>query len=125
MGLGLGWSGLYFTFFIGWWRGLTPGKRLLGIRVVRLDGRPISYWLAFERFGGYAASLFTGLEGFARMIWDRNRQALEDKLAETVVILDTADSRRRVAELHARGTAGGSGARRPLVSRLGLKNDGG
>lgn len=101
VGLGLGWAGLYFTFFLGWWKGRTPGKRILGIRVVRLDGRPLGYWVAFERYGGYAASLFTGLEGFGRLIWDPNRQALEDKLAGTVVLLDTAEAREKVGRLHA------------------------
>ena len=112
IGLGLGWSGLYFTFFLGFWRGRTPGKSLLRIRVVRLDGRPLGYWVSFERFGGYAASLFTGLEGFARILWDRNRQALEDKLAETVVIRDTRDAKRRVADLHNKAADGKSSARR-------------
>jgi len=116
LGLGLGWSGLYFTFFLGFWRGRTPGKWLLRIRVVRLDGRPLGYWVSFERFGGYAASLFTGLEGFARILWDRNRQALEDKLAETVVIVDTADAKRRVADLHKRA-GGRPSARRPRSER--------
>lgn len=105
VGLGLGWAGLYFTFFHGRWEGRTPGKRLLGIRVVRLDGRQLGYWVSFERYGGYAASLFTGLEGFARLIWDPNRQALEDRLAGTVVLRDTPEARRRVDELHER-TAG-------------------
>ncbi len=113
LGLGLGWSGLYFTFFLGFWRGRTPGKRLLGVRVVRLDGRPLGYWVSFERFGGYAASLFTGLEGFARILWDRNRQTLEDKLAETVVIRDTKEARRRVADLHRRAAGDKPSARRP------------
>lgn len=112
LGLGLGWSGLYFTFFLGFWRGRTPGKRLLGIRVVRLDGRPLGYWVSFERFGGYAASLFTGLEGFARILWDRNRQALEDKLAETVVIRDTRDARKRVSGLHQKAADERASARR-------------
>jgi len=112
LGLGLGWSGLYFTFFLGFWRGRTPGKRLLGIRVVRLDGRPLGFWVSFERFGGYAASLFTGLEGFARILWDRNRQALEDKLAETVVIVDSSEAKRRVSVLHSRA-GGRPSARRP------------
>jgi hypothetical protein len=116
LGLGLGWSGLYFTFCLGFWRGRTPGKRLLGIRVVRLDGRPLGYWVSFERFGGYAASLFTGLEGFARILWDRNRQALEDKLAETVVIVDTAEARRRISALHDRA-GGRPPARRPRSER--------
>lgn len=107
VGLGLGWAGLYFTFFLGRWEGRTPGKRLLGIRVVRLDGRPLGYWVSFERYGGYAASLFTGLEGFARLIWDPNRQALEDRLAGTVVLRDTPEARRRVDELHERTASTG------------------
>lgn len=86
MGIGFGWTGLYFTAFLALWRGQTPGKRMLGVRVVRLDGRPIGWWAAFERFGGYAASIFTGLLGFFQVLWDRNRQALHDKIVETVVV---------------------------------------
>jgi hypothetical protein len=97
LGLGIGWSGLYFTFLTAFMRGRTPGKRLLGVRVVRLDGGTLTYWVAFERFGGYAASLFTGMEGFLRILWDRNRQCLQDKLAETVVIRETKDARAQLA----------------------------
>jgi hypothetical protein len=86
VGIGFGWSGLYFTLFIALFKGRTPGKRLLGIRVVRLDGKPIGWWAAFNRFGGYAASIFTGLLGFFEMFWDPNRQALHDRIASTVVI---------------------------------------
>ncbi len=64
---------------------------------MKLDGNAISYWVAFERFGGYAASLFTGMEGFLRILWDRNRQGLEDKLAETVVIRETKEARAQLA----------------------------
>ncbi|MDP2470747.1 MAG: RDD family protein [Candidatus Palauibacterales bacterium] len=97
LGLGVGWSGLYFTFLTGFFRGQTPGKRALGIRVLRLDGEALNYWVAFERFGGYAASLFTGMEGFLRIMWDRNRQCLQDKLAETVVIRETKTARAQLA----------------------------
>ncbi len=97
LGLGIGWSGLYFTFLTAFFKGRTPGKRVLGIRVVKLDASAISYWIAFERFGGYAASLFTGMEGFLRILWDRNRQGLEDKLAETVVIRETKEARAQLA----------------------------
>jgi uncharacterized RDD family membrane protein YckC len=86
LGIGFGWSALYFTLFLTIGRGQTPGKRLTRIRVIRLDGKPISWWQAFERFGGYFASLSTGLLGFAQILWDRNRQALHDKIVETVVI---------------------------------------
>ncbi|HEX2093422.1 MAG TPA: RDD family protein [Longimicrobiaceae bacterium] len=86
LGLGFGWTGLYFTAFLTLWRGQTPGKRMTRIRVVRLNGAPITWWAAFERFGGYAASIFTGLLGFFQIFWDRNRQALHDKISETVVV---------------------------------------
>jgi hypothetical protein len=86
LGLGFGWSGLYFTAFLALWRGQTPGKRLVGVRVIRLDGKPMTWWAAFERFGGYAASLATGLLGFFQILWDANRQGIHDKIAYTVVI---------------------------------------
>ena len=86
LGLGLGWLGLYFTAFTVLGGGQTPGKRVFRLRVIRLDGRPIGWWTALQRFGGYSASVFTGMLGFAEMFWDDNRQALQDKLVATVVI---------------------------------------
>jgi hypothetical protein len=90
LGIGIGWAALYFTVFSAWWNGQTPGKKLLGIRVVQLDGTPITLWEAFERYGGYAAGLATGLLGYAQVWWDPNRQAIQDKIAETVVIRASA-----------------------------------
>jgi hypothetical protein len=89
VGIEFGWSALYFTFFPVVWRGRTPGKRLLRMRIVRLDGRPLGWWPALNRFGGYAASIFTGLLGFFEMFWDDNRQAMQDRIAATVVVLET------------------------------------
>jgi hypothetical protein len=86
LGFGFGWGAVYFATFTTLMRGQTPGKKLLGIRVIRLDGEALTGWMSFERFGGYAASAATGLLGFAQILWDRNRQALHDKVAETVVI---------------------------------------
>lgn len=86
LGLTFGWLGVYFTVFTAWWNGYTPGKRLLGIRVCRLDGRRIGLWISFERFGGYAAGLATGLLGFAQILWDANRQGIHDKIVGTVVV---------------------------------------
>jgi hypothetical protein len=88
LGIGFGWTGLYFTAFTAMLKGQTPGKRLFGIRALRLDGGPMTLWASFERFGGYAAGLFTGLMGYAQVFWDRNRQAIQDKISETVVIRD-------------------------------------
>lgn len=86
LGLGFGWAGLYFTAFVALMKGQTPGKRLLGMRVIRLDGKPMGWWASFERFGGYGASIVTGLMGFLQILWDRNRQGMHDKISETVVV---------------------------------------
>lgn len=91
LGLTFGWGGLYMTLFLAGWGGRTPGKRIAGIRVVQLDGAPLSWWMAFERAGGYAAGFATGLLGFAQVFWNPNRQAIHDRIAGTVVIIDGAE----------------------------------
>jgi len=88
LGFGFGWASLYFTVMLSWWKGQTIGKRAVRIRVLRLDGQPINWWAAFERAGGYAAGLATGLLGFAQILWDRNRQAIHDRIVGTVVAID-------------------------------------
>ena len=85
-GLVIGWIGVYLTLTLAVWNGYTPGKRLFGIRVVRLDGKRVGLLTAFDRFGGYAAGLVTGLIGFAQILWDPNRQGVEDKVAGTAVV---------------------------------------
>ncbi len=86
LGLTFGWAGVYFTLTLAWLGGRTPGKWIVGTRVVRLDGRPLTTLDAFTRYGGYAAALATGMIGFARLLWEPNRQAIEDKIAWTVVL---------------------------------------
>ena len=39
----------YFAFFEWIWSGQTPGKRWLKLRVIREDGRPITFWEAAIR----------------------------------------------------------------------------
>jgi len=86
VGLGLGWTIAYFSLLPVWWNGQTLGKRLLGLRVVELTGKPLTPMLAFKRYGGYAAGMATGMFGFAQIFWDGNRQAIQDKTAHTVVV---------------------------------------
>lgn len=86
LGLGFGWAALYFSVFTAWFGGQTLGKMLLRIKVVKLDGIDLTLWESFERYGGYSAGLATGLLGFIQVIWDANRQAIHDKIAETMVI---------------------------------------
>ncbi len=86
LGVTFGWSGLYFTLLAGTWNGRTLGKRLLGTRAVKINGTPLTYFDAFIRNGGYVAGVAMGLIGFLKLLWEPNRQAVEDRIAGTVVI---------------------------------------
>jgi uncharacterized RDD family membrane protein YckC len=77
---------LYFTLLTRGRRGATLGKRLLGIRVVRLDGGRLSLRESFERFSGYfhiPSSL-----GLALLdLWhDPNRRLPHDRVVHTAVV---------------------------------------
>jgi hypothetical protein len=86
VGVGFGWAAFYFTLLPFAWQGRTVGKRLLGLRIVELTGRPLTVLTCFGRYGGYAAAMATGGVGFAQILWDANRQAIQDKIAHTVVV---------------------------------------
>lgn len=86
LGIGFGWAAVYFTASTTWFNGRTLGKKLLGIQVIKLDNTRINLWESFERYGGYGAGLATGLLGFLQILWDPNRQAIQDKISETLVI---------------------------------------
>lgn len=88
LGFSFGWGAVYFTLLTVLWDGQTIGKRWLGIRVIALSGKPLSYWDAFDRYGGYAAGFATGLLGFLQVFWDDNRQAIHDRISFTAVIRD-------------------------------------
>ena len=75
----------YFTYFHGT-TGQTPGKRLMGLRVVRDSGEPIGLGLAFLRWAGYFISFMPMCMGFLWAGVDRRKQAWHDKIAGTVVI---------------------------------------
>lgn len=86
VGVGFGWGLVYFSLLPAWWRGQTVGKRLLKLRVVELTGEPMTVLRGLRRYGGYAASMATGGIGFLQVLWDPNRQALQDRAAHTVVL---------------------------------------
>ncbi len=81
-----GMAALYFTLLTAGGRKGTLGKRMLGIRVVSLHGRPIGYWESFERFGGYLASVGTVGTGLLDFWRDPNRRLAHDRISNTVVV---------------------------------------
>jgi len=76
---------IYFSFFT-WYGGQTPGKISLGIRVVTLDGRPVSPLRAFARTICYNLDIFTLGIGFLIAAIPPAKRALHDLIAGTVVV---------------------------------------
>ncbi len=75
----------YFTFFYTF-GGATPGKYLLGLRVVRSDGRPLSGAQAALRTVAYVASALPVYLGFLNVLLDDRRRAFHDMLTRTAVV---------------------------------------
>ena len=86
----------YFILFEWLWNGQTPGKRLLKLRVIREDGRPLTLWEAVARnllrvcdaVPGFVIPVYSvGL--IAIFLSDRD-QRVGDIFAGTVVIRERA-----------------------------------
>ena len=115
-GLIFGWGTVYLTLFLALWQGRTPGKKAMGLRVVRLNGEPLGLYMSLERAGGYMAGLATGLLGFAQVWWDPNRQAIHDKITETVVIRERMPNRLHPGRIYGEGVAERAGQRQDSSS---------
>jgi uncharacterized RDD family membrane protein YckC len=69
------------------WRGQTPGKMLLGIKIVRIDGSPLTFGRAILRlFMGYPISGMVFGLGFLWIGLDSRKQGWHDKIAGTYVV---------------------------------------
>ena len=81
-------SAVYHIYFMTRTNGQTPGKRMLGIRVVKKDGAPITFIDALLRnVIGYTLSGIFAL-GYIWALFDSEKQTWHDKIAGTVVIID-------------------------------------
>ena len=81
----------YFTWFHGI-GGRTPGKMLLGLRVIQASGEPMTPGIAFLRWVGYLISGPVFCLGFLWIAFDGRKQGWHDKIAATLVIRDRGDS---------------------------------
>src|SRR5215204_866682 len=79
----------YFAFFEWIWSGQTPGKRWMKLRVIREDGRPITFWEAsvrnllrtFDMFPPWFYSV-----GLIAVFSSTRDQRIGDMVAGTVVV---------------------------------------
>ncbi|MBP6003860.1 MAG: RDD family protein [Pyrinomonadaceae bacterium] len=94
----------YFILFEWLWNGQTPGKRLLKLRVIREDGRPITLWEAVTRnllrigdaVPGFVIPVYS--VGLIAIFLSNRDQRLGDIFAGTVVIRERADEAPTFAE---------------------------
>lgn len=97
---GLGFAGWTFLYgLVGLViAGRTPAMTLLGLRVVNRDGSPLQARRALVRVITQPITFLTLGIGFVGLLVGRERRALHDALAGTVVVYDWGD---RPAELSA------------------------
>jgi uncharacterized RDD family membrane protein YckC len=68
--------------------GQTAGMRILGIYIVRENGKPFTIkHAALRHLLGYPLSMAIGFLGFLWMLWDPRQQGWHDKLARTIVVM--------------------------------------
>jgi uncharacterized RDD family membrane protein YckC len=113
----------YFLFFEWLWHGQTPGKRLLGIRVISLEGTSASFLAVAVRNvlrvvdGLPAPFLLYGL-GFAVAAFNRENRRLGDMAAGTLVV-HVERKAKPVLALHDRAGAGPREREAQVRQRLG------
>lgn len=94
----------YFIVFEWLWNGQTPGKRLLKLRVIREDGRPITFWEAlarnllriFDAVPGLVLPVYS--VGLITIFASARDQRIGDVFAGTVVVRERLDEAPTFAE---------------------------
>ncbi len=115
----------YFIFFEWIMNGQTPGKRLLKLRVIREDGRPITLWESmarnllrvFDALPGGVIPIYS--IGLITVFLNNRDQRIGDIFAGTVVIRERTDEAPTFDETFAE--ASGDSALRRLQKQVGFR----
>lgn len=108
----------YFVLFEWLMDGQTPGKRLMKLRVIREDGRPVTLWEAitrnllriFDAAPGFLVPVYS--VGLLVIFLNRRDQRVGDLFAGTVVIRERRDEAPTFRETFLDPAAADSGLRR-------------
>jgi uncharacterized RDD family membrane protein YckC len=77
--------GAYHLVMWGW-KATTLGGAVLGLRLIRLDGRPVDWATAAVRVLGSVVSLLPLGLGFFWVAWDDQMQSWHDRIAGTTIV---------------------------------------
>jgi uncharacterized RDD family membrane protein YckC len=75
----------YEVYFVST-RGGTPGKLVLGLKIIRADGSPVPAGLAAGRYLAQILSAIILMIGYIMAAFDGQKRALHDRICETRVI---------------------------------------
>jgi len=94
----------YFALFEAFWRGQTPGKHIMKLRVIKDSGRQITFFEAMSRnllrIIDYLPAFY--LAGVITMLCTKRHQRLGDLAAGTIVVHERSDEQPLLVE---RGTS--------------------
>jgi uncharacterized RDD family membrane protein YckC len=76
----------YYVYLVSSKMQATPGKAILGLKIINKHGEKLSFWHAFGRNLAYIPSaLLLGI-GYLMIAWTKKKQGLHDKIANTYVV---------------------------------------
>src|SRR5262249_58314605 len=83
----VGWLIILGAYLVFFWHvtGQTPGMRLMSLRVVDRQGGRLRFWRSLVRLIGLGLAIVPLCAGFLPVLFDRQRRALQDFIAGTVV----------------------------------------
>ena len=93
---------VHFVYFAGFWtwRGQTPGKMAVGVRIVDADGNSVGIGRSILRYIGYIVSFMMFFcFGFLMIAWDGKKQGLHDKIAGTYVVSGDRSTRQGIGRV--------------------------
>ncbi len=76
----------YWIYTVGSSAQATPGKRMLGLRVIRGDGRDVTYLTAWARMLAQYASMLSFMLGYIWAAFDREKRSFHDRICDTRII---------------------------------------
>ena len=110
----------YFAAFEIFWKGLTPGKRIAGIRVIKDTGRPADVMSVILRNLLRAIDFMPAFyaAGIVSMVLNRHSRRLGDLVAGTVVVHDKPPARMEAEWLTVAPDTSAPTLANPQVARL-------
>lgn len=77
---------IVYTIGFWIWKSATPGKMILGLKIIDENGNNLDVKTAIIRYLGYIVSAITIFIGYLMIGFTKNKRGLHDMIAKTYVI---------------------------------------